>query len=124
MRNYDYYRNEKGEIGVMVSHGYGAGWSTWAGNIDIALDSRIIEKYLELKKDEQKCHEINHAVNDNSSTLEFKEFLKELGYGDVYLGGLIDCTIEFVPENSLIRIDEYDGAETLVVGTTDMHLLN
>ena len=36
------YYNENGELGVLISPGFGAGWSSW--NCDeIAFDKRVVE---------------------------------------------------------------------------------
>ena len=38
--------NENDELGVLVSYGYGAGWSTW-NDKKLAYDKRIVEKFLD-----------------------------------------------------------------------------
>ena len=39
------YYNENGELGVLISTGFGAGWSSW--NCDeIAFDKRVVEYWL------------------------------------------------------------------------------
>lgn len=40
------YYNENDELGVLISVGFGAGWSTW-NDEGLAYDKRIIEKWLE-----------------------------------------------------------------------------
>ena len=46
------YYNENGELGILISPGFGAGWSSWSCD-EIAFDKRIVEsrtrmfKYLE-----------------------------------------------------------------------------
>lgn len=46
------YYNDKSELGILISPGWGAGWSTWHKDFDnkegeqryaIALDKRVIE---------------------------------------------------------------------------------
>ena len=40
-----YYNEDKTCIAVLVSRGWGAGWSTW-NNKEMAYDKRIIEAFL------------------------------------------------------------------------------
>lgn len=102
-----------GQVGVLVSGGYGAGWSTWSYEygLDLALDKRIIEKFLELS-DKSKDIEYEDAEKEMDS------FLKSIGYNDVYVGGLDGLHLEMVDEGIPIRINEYDGFESLEVGYT------
>lgn len=86
------YYNEKNELGVLISKGFGAGWSTWDTQ-DIALDRRIIEYFLE---------------NGNNN---IGDFIKSIGYKNVYLGGANGLKIEWVPKGTRFTIDEYDGNE-------------
>lgn len=126
MKDIDYYYNDKGEIGVLVSCCYGAGWSTWNKKygIKLALDKRIIDKYLECRKDPIWIKEIN-TYRENKTQNEFRGFLTNIGYGgDIYLGGLTDCELEFAPAGSAIRIDEYDGLESLVIGYSEFTVLD
>jgi hypothetical protein len=80
-----------GKVAVAVSHGFGAGWSTWE-DVD-ATDARFNKLFLEgnLKEVEKLC--------------------KELGF---YAGGIEDVEIEWVEEGTKFIIEEYDGAETLI----------
>ena len=81
-----------GMVAVAVSYGYGAGWSTW-NSID-PRDARFNQLFLDGNIDEvlRICNEEN------------------LGYA----GGAHDVEIEWVPEGTKFRIDEYDGSESLV----------
>lgn len=90
------YYNENGEVGVLVSYGFGAGWSTW-NSLAIAYDKRVIEKWL-----------------SGASELQMKEYLESIGYGDVYTGGYKQLQLEFVPCEKRFYIKEHDGSESLV----------
>lgn len=87
-------------IGVVVSPRYGAGWSTWNAEIEefLCLDALIVDAVL--KKDWEAVLKRIEAVHPNVG---------------VYDGGLENCVVEWVPEGSLFRIDEYDGFETVVL---------
>lgn len=82
--------NNIGQVGVAVSYGFGAGWSTW--NEVSPLDKRYNELILEKR---------------------WKEALalaKEDGH---YSGGLMTCKIEWLDEGTVFDIGEYDGSESL-----------
>jgi hypothetical protein len=40
-------------------------------------------------------------------------------HGTAYWGGVDDLVIKWIPEGSIFRIDEYDGAETIVLQDDD-----
>ena len=62
--------------------------------------------------------------HDNDIQTEFQNFLSSIGYDNVYLGGLKDCKLVFVPKGSAVRITEYDGNENLEIGYTDYTVLD
>lgn len=86
-----------GKVAILVSSGFGAGWSTW-NYPQMAYDKRIVEKFLE----------------DNTNGEEIKEFCEKLGYKSVYAGGWYQCHIELVKEGTPFKIEEYDGSEELI----------
>lgn len=92
------------KIGVLISPGFGAGWSTWAPDdfpINVALDKRVIVKWLEL-------------TNEWDGRDKFEKWLYEITDGAyVYLGGWRDLELVFVPKGSMFRINEYDGDESI-----------
>lgn len=96
------YRDEEGCIAVLVSPGYGAGWSTW-NDKRLAYDRRIVEYILE------------NGAPERNSTEAFKSFVESLGYHDVYMGGAYQLEIKWAKPGSYIRINEYDGSEALEV---------
>lgn len=89
------YYNEKDELGVLISRGFGAGWSTW-NNEALAYDKRVIEKWLK-----------------GATSSEMMEYVVSLGYGKPYMGGYEDLRLEFVPRGTMFCIHEYDGNETI-----------
>jgi hypothetical protein len=89
-----------GKVAVLVSGGYGAGWSTWfSGNRKEVLlfHPKIVEMVEGGRKNEIK-----------STWIE-----QELGLKDVYVGGVEGLYIEWIPVGTKFVIDEYDGAELL-----------
>ena len=92
------YYNDKGQVAVLYSPGYGAGWYSW--NIDIPeclFDPEIVQMILD-KKDK----------------IEIKSFV-ESKYPSGYWGGADDLKIVWIDKGTLIRIDEYDGYEYVKV---------
>lgn len=91
-------------VGVLISPDWGAGWSTWASDnfpINVALDKRVIEKWLELK-------------DDPDGRKKFETWLSEItGNRHFYTGGWSDLELVFVPKGSTFKIDEYDGNESI-----------
>lgn len=88
-----------GKVAVLVSHGFGAGWSTWEigeNKEKMVFDPQIARAIL--KKDWKLAKEI-----------------ADKKYPEVYKGGLGDIVVEWVPVGSQFVIREYDGAETLEV---------
>jgi hypothetical protein len=85
-----------GKVAVLVSPGYGAGWYTWHFKEELLYDPSIVQ-WLETKE------------------LEKIRAYLELRYPDEYTGGLEDLVVEWVPVGARFRIEEYDGAESLVL---------
>lgn len=80
---------------VLISPGYGAGWSTW-NYVDLAFDPDIINAF-ELGLDE-----------DSMCT-----FIRTLGYDKPCMGGYYQCKIIDIPKGTKFRIVEYDGYESI-----------
>lgn len=82
-------------VGILVSYGYGAGWSTWNGNNEEMLFDTFLVDACE------------------KSNIDFKaiEEYCEKKYPDAFLGGLCDLELMWVPKGKKFRITEYDGSE-------------
>ena len=106
-----------GHVGVLVSRGFGAGWSTWNRECpEILFDPYIVS--------------IIHPISDVEPdfTLDKEEVQKihtycALKYPDAYLGGLDGLVVEWVPVGERFRIDEYDGSETLVLESQEVWVI-
>ena len=90
------YYNKNGELGVLISPGFGAGWSTW-NDAEIAYDKRIVEYWL----------------NESPSSDEMANFVESLGYRKPYMGGYGSLRIKYIPRGDMFCIHEYDGAESI-----------
>ena len=96
-------------VEVLISVGFGAGWSTWNGyGIRLAADNRLIDFFkLHLKED--------GWFDDKVTDDELIEFFNSIGFdGYLYYGGFRDCKIIWVPAGVPFQIREYDGAESIM----------
>lgn len=117
----DYYYNEKGQVGVLVSVGFGAGFSTWNSyGIKLALDKRVIEFYLSHKEDNEFWDEVD-SWEPAEATVMVRDFFSSIGYTNhICVLGMKDLQLKFVNKGDLIRINEYDGSESLEVLNEDI----
>ncbi len=92
-----------GQVAVLISPGFGAGWSTWADSDyrqDCLFDPWIVDVFVN----------INYDVNEKVERIAAHCGVK---YPGMYLGGLESLTVEWVPQGTAFRVDEYDGSESL-----------
>ena len=92
-----------GKIAVLVSHGFGAGWSTWNSDHQevMCMDSEIAQAVLD--------NEMGVAVA-----------LAEEKCPGCYTGGIEGLTVHWVEKGKAFEIEEYDGSETLhIIGYRD-----
>ena len=85
-----------GKVAVLVSPGFGAGWYTWHSIDELIYDPSIVEWVERQELDKIQAY-------------------MELKYPEVWYGGLEDLEVNWVPLGAKFRIDEYDGAESLVL---------
>jgi len=87
-------KNADGKVAVIVSPGYGAGWSTW-GEAESCLDGELAQAILDERP------------------LEDLELIAANNWNNQYAGGVEDCVVQWVQEGQPFEIDEYDGNESL-----------
>jgi hypothetical protein len=113
---------------VLYSPGFGAGWTTWGG--DTAESKRFMLEYppfvayLEAGGDPAKLEPKSHAAKEEDMHPLTQRFLAEFRErfpteSAPYLGGLDGLTVETVPDGARVRIEEYDGSESLVIEGED-----
>jgi len=95
-----------GRVAVLISPGFGAGWSTWCDDSqrEAALfDRRFVEA-------------AEAGIQDVEPIA--KEVFGEDAY--FYCGGWRDIKIEWLPIGASFRVNEYDGSESLIdLGSCD-----
>jgi hypothetical protein len=92
------------QVAILYSSGYGAGWASWncEHTLQIATDSRIIQYRF---------------FGKNYSKMNFEKFMTQIIGFEIapYDGGFKSTQVEFIPEGTMFRINEYDGSESIEV---------
>jgi hypothetical protein len=89
-----------GNVAVIYSPGYGAGWYSWNTEYpDILYDPRVVE-WIENGKN---FNEEDDLVNYLQQT-----------YPDGYFS-LDDLSIRWLSLGTMFRVDEYDGSESIAI---------
>lgn len=86
-----------GQVAVLISRGFGAGWSTWADDKHrqtMLFDADMVNAVLE--GDKQKAAAIAKAKCD-----------------DAYTGGAEDLEVVWIPQGTAFVVEEYDGSESI-----------
>jgi len=81
-----------GQVAVLVSPEYGAGWYSWHRIEELLYDPSIVQ-WLE-------SEELDKIAN-----------YLTLKYPNEYFGGLDELTVQWIDEGTEFRIAEYDGSE-------------
>ena len=108
------------KIAVLVSSGFGAGWSTW-NQRELAYDKRVVEFWLEHKNDKAfiACLE---DLEENKTKEKVLKLFKSWGYSGVYFGGFSDIALEWVPIGTWFKVSEYDGSESITYLANDSYI--
>lgn len=98
---------------ILYSPGYGAGWSTW----NPCIDRKLMCEWPALI---QAVENKEHLTEDHPAIVSLMAEVKRL-HGDEYicLLGMDDLAIATVPDGTMVRINEYDGSESVITGYSD-----
>lgn len=111
MKNITYYYNEdKTAAAVLVSSGFGSGWSTW-NDKELAYDSRVVTFWLAHKDRKEWMDQCVHA--NSAAWEEARNFFFSIGYELPYMGGFKNIRLEWVALGTPFIIHEDDGAESI-----------
>jgi hypothetical protein len=84
-----------GKVAVLISPGFGAGWSTWNQELpEMLFDSGMAGLVLVGDKGQMRVY-------------------ASIKWPGAYLGGLEDLAVEWVDQGQLIKINESDGSESI-----------
>ena len=116
-----YYNDDHTAAAVLVSPGFGAGWSTW-NTPELAWRKEIVEFWMAHREDAAWMHYVEDYGLGNrpgsEAHEEAKKFFQSIGYDEdncPYFGGFEQIELVWVPLNTPWRIEEYDGSESLVL---------
>jgi hypothetical protein len=87
-----------GKVAVLVSPGFGAGWYSWNSHKELLYHPKIVAM----------------VEANRQSEIDEEWMQKEIGIPNVYCGGASDLRIEWMPEGTPFKIDEYDGSESII----------
>ena len=92
-----------GKVAVLVSPGFGAGWSSWNYRCpELLFDPEVVK-----------------MVEDGTGAETIVMYC-EAKYPEGYFGGADDLEVRWLPVGTCFRIHEYDGSESLEI-KEDMH---
>ena len=88
-----------GNVAVLVSIGYGAGWYSWnTEHKELLYHPKVVDM----------------VENNRQSEIDEEWCEEQLGLHNIYCGGATDLTIKWIPQGTAFKIDEYDGAESII----------
>lgn len=97
-----------GQVAVLYSPGYGAGWSSWA-------DAPVIAEFLLFDR------RLVEAAKAKATQDEVSEFLATIFGPDqyIYTGGWEKICTAWFPVGPKLLISEYDGSESIILFNPD-----
>lgn len=101
-----------GMVAILISPGYGAGWSTWAEYSEqelILFDPDIVQLVLDR----------NNSVITSEMFHEQVSHIWQLKSYTSYCSPEA-LKVQWLPVGTIFRISEYDGAETLIMNKDDI----
>jgi len=93
-----------GQVAVLYSPGYGAGWSTWCHEDHQMRLAMLFDPQIADIRD-----------RDAPDWREQAEALALVKYPDTYIGGLADLEVQWLPVGTQFRVLEYDGFEQVEI---------
>lgn len=95
---------------VLVSPGWGAGWSTW-NDRRLALDKRVVDLFLS-----------GYRVTSPDSQAVGDQRIQGWGYSKPYWGGWNQIEVRWIPFGVKWRMTEYDGNEAIEYLNDDSYI--
>ena len=88
-----------GNVAVLISRGYGAGWYTW----NMSLGEELLFS-----------PELVTAILVGASEDQLIALAKSL-FPDAFYGGVQDLDVEWIPVGKRFKVNEYSGQESLIL---------
>lgn len=98
------YVREDGMVGVVITPGFGGGFSTWSRYPEMALDPQVVEWVIKMNRYEHGSEKYNKLHCKISLYVTEK-------YGASYHGDPL--IVSWVPQGTRFIIHEYDGRESI-----------
>jgi hypothetical protein len=111
---------------ILYSPGYGAGWVSWGG--DTAEQKRFMLEYAPFVEALEGGAALRPVVRYSEEDTKYngqtdpviRRFIDDWRekFGDAplpYFGGLRDLEVKIVDDGDVVRINEYDGSESVEV---------
>lgn len=96
--------NNNESVGILVSPGYGAGWSSWCGP-----SGGVPHEFLLMDQG------LIRLAEYGASEEEAEKYIKsKYPRSSVYMGGWEQIEVNELPSGTRFRVDEYHGYETLI----------
>jgi hypothetical protein len=95
--NYSKRYDDNGNVAILISPGFGAGWSTWTQGEQaeaMLFDSRLVD----------------YVLQTGAEGLDV--YAESLGYTG-YMGGAEGVVVQWLEPGTRFLIDEYDGSESI-----------
>jgi len=93
---------------VLISPGYGAGWSTWQHEVT----SEFATQYEPLIKAVEAGEDIDE---DHPAIKQYVEDVKEKFTDEIFLPTRINLDVRTIPDDAEYKVTVYDGNESLEV---------
>lgn len=94
---------------ILVSKGYGAGWSTWnSEHPNCLFDPKVVQLVLDRN---------NGGIEEQEFTALVEHHCAEEYGASFYSGAAKDLEVELVTVGQRFYIDAYDGNETVILET-------
>jgi len=109
-----------GKVGVLISPGWGGGFSTWGYPTEAIFDPTLIEMV-------EERYNMEFVPNEKGGLTQLKVWKEpkyieltqrmvdycEEKWPEEYSGGVSDLVVVWVSEGTKFRIAEYDGSESI-----------
>ena len=111
MNKVERYINEDGKVGVLISGGFGAGWSTWADHVErkfFLFDRGLVALAL----DKESAYENKNQALIDKNFVDVEEYLHANNCYS-FTGGWAGVYVKWMDPGTEFIVEEYDGSESL-----------
>lgn len=128
-----------GQVGVLLTKDYGAGWSTWTRNQQLAqeilFDVELVQKVLELEAltdelsytaarylESEKPEEQHLIAKIKQLNTAMANYVEEKYKGEVYAGAIANLCVEWLKPRQAFTLDVHDGRESIHYVSDDVYV--